>query len=175
MQPIKEAIKMEAYLCRTSSWLRVSLLQYCLCTALSSPVPASLFTVVGTLLSTSVFAKLWATYTLLCGLLCGPIGTLSNPDNCCALLYYCTASEPCTASIKPACCFDAGGTEWQTALVTNRCPECLFGSIDQAIDGNGRWQVQWFATPCPVGNSKLMYSITVIDQYWFSLVVSNTL
>ncbi|KAA6428967.1 MAG: hypothetical protein FRX49_01077 [Trebouxia sp. A1-2] len=67
-----------------------------------------------------------------------------------------------------------GGTEWQTALVTNRCPECLFGSIDQAINGNGRWQVQWFATPCPVGNSKLMYSITVIDQYWFSLVVSNT-
>jgi len=80
-----------------------------------------------------------------------------------------------TAIIKPSCCFDAGGTEWQTALVTNRCPECLFGSIDQAIDGNGRWQVQWFATPCPVGNSKLMYSITVIDQYWFSLVVSNTL
>ena len=69
----------------------------------------------------------------------------------------------------------AGGTEWQTALVTNRCPECLEGSIDQAINGNGRWQVQWFATPCPVADSKLMYSITVIDQYWFSLVVSNTL
>lgn len=67
-----------------------------------------------------------------------------------------------------------GGTAWQTALVTNRCPECQFGSIDQAINGNGRWQVQWFATPCPVGNSKLMYSITIIDQYWFSLVVSNT-
>lgn len=67
-----------------------------------------------------------------------------------------------------------GGTEWQTALVTNRCPECLEGSIDQAINGNGRWQVQWFATPCPVADSKLMYSITVIDQYWFSLVVSNT-
>jgi len=91
------------------------------------------------------------------------------------LLYHCTASGPGTASTKPACCFDAGGTEWQTALVTNRCPDCLFGSIDQAIDGNGRWQVQWFSTPCPVGNSKLMYSITVIDQYWFSLVVSNTL
>ena len=69
----------------------------------------------------------------------------------------------------------AGGTVWQTALVTNRCPECAHGSLDQAIDGNGRWQVQWYATPCPVGNSNLMYSITVIDQYWFSLVVSNTL
>lgn len=69
----------------------------------------------------------------------------------------------------------AGGTIWQTALVTNRCPECAHGSLDQAIDGNGRWQVQWYATPCPVGNSNLMYSITVVDQYWFSLVVSNTL
>lgn len=69
----------------------------------------------------------------------------------------------------------AGGGDWLTALVTNRCPECLHGSLDQAINGNGRWQVQWYATPCPVGDSKLMYSITVIDQYWFSLVVSNTL
>ena len=69
----------------------------------------------------------------------------------------------------------AGGPVWQTALVTNRCPECAHGSIDQAINGNGRWQVQWYATPCPVGNSNLFFSITVIDQYWFSLVVSNTL
>lgn len=68
-----------------------------------------------------------------------------------------------------------GRGDWLTALVTNRCPECAHGSIDQAIDGNGRWQVQWYATPCPVGNSNLMYSITVIDYYWFSLVVSNTL
>lgn len=67
-----------------------------------------------------------------------------------------------------------GRGDWLTALVTNRCPECAHGSIDQAIDGNGRWQVQWYATPCPVGNSNLMYSITVIDYYWFSLVVSNT-
>ncbi|KAL3144188.1 hypothetical protein ABBQ32_003969 [Trebouxia sp. C0010 RCD-2024] len=67
-----------------------------------------------------------------------------------------------------------GGGDWLTALVTNRCPECARGALDQAINGNGRWGVQWYATPCPVGDSTLVYSITVIDQYWFSLVVSNT-
>ena len=175
MPPIKQAVEMETYLCRTPSQLQISLLHSHLYTAPNSPVPASLCTAIDALLSTSVFAQLWATYTLLCCQLYWPTGKSSNPDNCRALLYHCTANEPGTASIKPSCCFDAGGTEWQTALVTNRCPECLFGSIDQAIDGNGRWQVQWFATPCPVGDSKLMYSITVIDQYWFSLVVSNTL
>lgn len=69
----------------------------------------------------------------------------------------------------------AGGGDWLTALVTNRCPECEHGALDQAMNGNGRWDVQWYATPCPVGDSTLMYSITVIDQYWFTLVVSNTL
>jgi hypothetical protein len=70
MPPVKQAVEMETYLCQTLSWLQVSLLQYRLYTAPSSPVPASLSIVIGALLSTSVLAILWATYTLLCRLPC---------------------------------------------------------------------------------------------------------
>eukprot|EP00891_Asterochloris_glomerata_P005025 jgi/Astpho2/5025/Aster-x0226 len=65
-------------------------------------------------------------------------------------------------------------TNWSTALVTDRCGECAYYDIDRAINGNGRWKVQWYAHPCPVGNSKLMYSVVNLDSYWMSIVISNT-
>ena len=43
-----------------------------------------------------------------------------------------------------------------------------------ANDGNGRWQGEWFAVPCNVGDTTLYYSIVVSSYYWFSMVVSNT-
>ena len=48
-------------------------------------------------------------------------------------------------------------------------------AADQAINGNGRWKVQWYAHPCPVGNSKLIYSVVNLYDYWMSIVISNTL
>ena len=55
-----------------------------------------------------------------------------------------------------------------------RCPECAHGSVDMANDGNGRWQGEWFAVPCNVGNTKFNYKIVVSSYYWFSMVISNT-
>ena len=39
---------------------------------------------------------------------------------------------------------------------------------------NGRWKIEWYAVPCPVGNSTFRYDIVVSSQYWFSMVISNT-
>ena len=58
--------------------------------------------------------------------------------------------------------------------VLHRCPECKFGDLDQATSGDGRWNIEWYAVPCNVGSSTLVYSIVVSSYYWFSLVVSNT-
>ena len=55
-----------------------------------------------------------------------------------------------------------------------RCPECSKGDLDQASSGDGRWNVEWYAVPCNVGSSALVYSVVVSSYYWFSLVVSNT-
>jgi hypothetical protein len=41
-------------------------------------------------------------------------------------------------------------------------------------NGDGRWKVEWYAIPCPTGDSSLRYDIVVSSYYWFSLVVSNT-
>ncbi|CAL8470266.1 g9808 [Coccomyxa elongata] len=65
-------------------------------------------------------------------------------------------------------------SEWKTAFVNNRCPECAFGDIDINSRGDGRWKVEWYAVPCNVGDSNLRYDIVVSSYYWFSLVVSNT-
>lgn len=60
-------------------------------------------------------------------------------------------------------------------VLFSRCPECLKGSIDQNINGDGRYGVEWYAVPCNVGDSSIHYSMIVRDGglYW-GLVVSNT-
>jgi hypothetical protein len=36
-------------------------------------------------------------------------------------------------------------TQWIMGFVNNICPECSRGALDQDIDGDGRWRIQW----CP--------------------------
>ena len=55
-----------------------------------------------------------------------------------------------------------------------RCPECSPGDLDLNANANGRWKIEWYAVPCPVGNSTFRYDIVVSSQYWFSMVISNT-
>ena len=49
--------------------------------------------------------------------------------------------------------------------VTNRCPECLKGSIDLNLKGDGRWGEEWYAVDCDVGSSTLTYSYVDGSQY----------
>lgn len=34
-------------------------------------------------------------------------------------------------------------TNWFMGIVNNICPECSRGDIDQNIDGDGRWKIEW--------------------------------
>ena len=34
-------------------------------------------------------------------------------------------------------------TQWYMGFVNNICPECSRGALDQDIDGDGRWRIQW--------------------------------
>lgn len=65
-------------------------------------------------------------------------------------------------------------TAWARDFVNNRCPECAPGDIDLNIAGDGRWRVEWVATPCDVGRTKIAYTIPVSDPFWASFVISNT-
>ena len=66
-------------------------------------------------------------------------------------------------------------TQWTMGIVNNQCPECHKGDIDQNINGDGRWRVEWFAVPCNVGDSTLRYSrISNLGPEYWALVVSNS-
>jgi hypothetical protein len=52
--------------------------------------------------------------------------------------------------------------------------QCAPGDLDLNIAGDGRWRVEWFATPCDVGDSKLHFKVVVSNPYWASFVISNT-
>lgn len=34
-------------------------------------------------------------------------------------------------------------TNWFMGIVNNICPECRSGDLDQDIDGDGRWKIEW--------------------------------
>lgn len=75
---------------------------------------------------------------------------------CLGTLHYISASQ------------DSSCEPWQ-----RRCGECAKGDIDQDLNGNGRYQVEWYAVPCNVGNSKLTY-VTVSKSHWiFAFVIGN--
>lgn len=43
------------------------------------------------------------------------------------------------------------------AAINNLCPECKYGDIDLAQNGDGRWKVEWEFVPCEsVSGRKLM-------------------
>ncbi|KAK9829703.1 hypothetical protein WJX72_007439 [[Myrmecia] bisecta] len=64
---------------------------------------------------------------------------------------------------------------WTYGFVDNLCPECEVGSIDQNLNGDGRWKIEWFPIPCNVGAGKFYYSIFPgAFQHWAMFAISNT-
>ncbi|KAK9822508.1 hypothetical protein WJX81_007870 [Elliptochloris bilobata] len=64
-------------------------------------------------------------------------------------------------------------TAWAMGFVNNRCGECAHGDIDQDLNGDGRYNVDWYAVPCNVGDSKLSYK-TITKSHWiWAFVVAN--
>lgn len=46
----------------------------------------------------------------------------------------------------------------QYAMVSNQCPECRTGDLDQASNGDGRFKINWHAVQCQVGDSNIIYA-----------------
>ena len=61
----------------------------------------------------------------------------------------------------------------QYVLVSNLCPECLAGSLDQEINGDGRWTIEWYPVQCAVGTTPLVYSFQGSNAYYIKMQVSN--
>lgn len=61
----------------------------------------------------------------------------------------------------------------QYVLVSNLCPECLAGSLDQEKAGDGRWSIEWYPVQCAVGSTPLVYSFQGSNDYYIKLQISN--
>jgi len=61
----------------------------------------------------------------------------------------------------------------QYVLVSNLCPECLAGSLDQEIAGDGRWTIEWHPVQCAVGSTPFVYSFQGSNPYYIKMQVSN--
>ena len=63
---------------------------------------------------------------------------------------------------------------WQYAIVTNECPECKFGDLDQALNGDGRFTIEWYEIQCNVGDSFFHYALQGSNPNYIKIQVSNT-
>ncbi|XP_076451211.1 uncharacterized protein LOC143287151 [Babylonia areolata] len=58
-------------------------------------------------------------------------------------------------------------------FVKDLCPECVEGSMDIAIDGDGRWAIEIQAVQCPVGDTFIQYSFQGSNEWYLKLQVRN--
>ena len=66
-------------------------------------------------------------------------------------------------------------SEWQTAIVVDRCPECAEGDLDLAQSGDGRWDLRWKAVPCPgTKRRSFQYAFEGSNDYYLKLQVRNS-
>lgn len=50
--------------------------------------------------------------------------------------------------------------------ITDRCPECAFGDLDFAADGDGRWDITWNFVPCEGGGDPTFVFEGSNAHYW---------
>ncbi|WP_133566549.1 hypothetical protein [Marinicella litoralis] len=62
-----------------------------------------------------------------------------------------------------------------TALVVDRCPECIEGDLDLHAEPqlDGRWDIAWSAIDCPVGNTTLAYLFEGSNPFYIKMGVRN--
>jgi expansin (peptidoglycan-binding protein) len=61
----------------------------------------------------------------------------------------------------------------QYVLVSNLCPECKSGDLDQEKAGDGRWEIEWYPVQCAVGNTPFVYSFQGSNPYYIKMQISN--
>eukprot|EP00397_Hematodinium_sp_SG-2012_P030216 GEMP01031984.1.p1 GENE.GEMP01031984.1~~GEMP01031984.1.p1 ORF type:complete len:347 (+),score=68.14 GEMP01031984.1:411-1451(+) len=70
---------------------------------------------------------------------------------------------------------DPISTEWKTAIVVDSCPDCKKGDLDFGAKKDGRWGIEWYAIPCPVGTSNVQYAFEGSNKWYLKVQVRNTL
>ena len=88
-------------------------------------------------------------------------------------------SEVCGMCLKfrglgPGAGANPVGRAIRFVLTSNQCPECLAGSIDQEISGDGRWRAGWTPVQCAVGSAPFVYSFQGSNAWFIKLQVANT-
>eukprot|EP00803_Ostreobium_quekettii_P004794 evm.model.scf_1049EXC.1 EVM.evm.TU.scf_1049EXC.1 scf_1049EXC:9030-10199(+) len=53
------------------------------------------------------------------------------------------------------------------AFVSDNCPGCKWGDIDLSTNGDGRWDVQWTAVPCP--DSQISFKFEGSHQWYLKV------
>ena len=56
-------------------------------------------------------------------------------------------------------------------MVTNLCPECYSGDLDQELAGDGRWIIEWEPVQCNVGYTPFVYSFQGSNGYFMKFQV----
>lgn len=70
---------------------------------------------------------------------------------------------PCMRVRRLRCC-----------AVSDECPECPSPNIDQAVAGDGRWEIEWQLMQCDVGASNFYYSFQGSNADYVKMQVVNS-
>ena len=94
-----------------------------------------------------------------CGLCLGYIGTGGgsglNPVSTTSMTYA-IGGTSCTVLCGAGCTLSHPAAA--AAAVSDECPECPSPNIDQAVPGDGRWEINWQLMQCDVGSTNFYYS-----------------
>lgn len=85
-------------------------------------------------------------------------------------------SEPCGMCLKFRGFSKGAGANPVTnvtryVMVTNLCPECYSGDLDQELPGDGRWIIEWEPVQCNVGYTPFVYSFQGSNGYFMKFQV----
>ena len=58
--------------------------------------------------------------------------------------------------------------------MTDECPECPVPNIDQAVPGDGRWEIDWQLMQCDVAATNFYYSFQGSNPTYIKMQVANT-
>ena len=104
----------------------------------------------------------------------GSLAQTINIDGCCFTeVCHLQGDIPTMIDIHLLLAVDPVPLTTQYVLVSNLCPECLAGSLDQEINGDGRWTIEWYPVQCAVGTTPLVYSFQGSNAYYIKMQISN--
>ncbi|KAK9811764.1 hypothetical protein WJX72_009676 [[Myrmecia] bisecta] len=100
-----------------------------------------------------------------------------DDSGACAACGMCIAMYGEQSNLECTTCGDrayAVPPSVQYLIVSDECPECETGSLDQAAKGDGRWNIHWHPVQCDVQDTTFHYAFQGSNDYYIKLTVTNT-